>query len=75
MPVPVQTMTPSVNLASNLLKELPQTVFHPLLSLPAEVDVTDNPLYCGCDLNWLTDDTGSSLTNQPDLVLETFLLI
>ncbi|KAK4291298.1 hypothetical protein Pmani_035862 [Petrolisthes manimaculis] len=57
-------LPPQVKLARNQLTKLDETVFLPLLSIPAKVNVEDNPLECGCDLLWLTDEAVSEEFNR-----------
>ncbi|KAK4291297.1 hypothetical protein Pmani_035861, partial [Petrolisthes manimaculis] len=53
----VQPQT-EINLASNQLTTLPSEVFQPLVTTLTDggyIDVNDNPLTCGCDLEWIVN--------------------
>ncbi|KAG7155894.1 oplophorus-luciferin 2-monooxygenase non-catalytic subunit-like [Homarus americanus] len=43
----------SIDLHSNQLKEIQEAVWRPLLQYKVQLDLSKNPLECGCELAWL----------------------
>lgn len=48
-----------VDLSGNQLTELDESVFKALLDeTSGNIDISSNPLVCGCDIYWLIDISG-----------------
>nr|XP_045601376.1 oplophorus-luciferin 2-monooxygenase non-catalytic subunit-like [Procambarus clarkii] len=59
----------TVNVSHNLLEQLTENVFSELLKNTTEtIDVSNNPLLCGCDLYWLINITDADLNRLKGLL-------